>query len=80
TGCFVQAWNSYATMWPIARCVFGLDPDAAEKKLRITPCLCEEMRGMELTDVIIGGQRFNFRVTDALQVEVQAPDDWKILL
>ena len=80
SGCFVQAWNSFATMWPVAACIFGVAPDAARKRLSLKPCLCEEMDGVELKNLVIGGERFTLRahVGEETWVELSAPEGWTV--
>lgn len=81
SGCFVQAWNSFATMWPVAGAMFGVSPDAAEKRVVLTPCLCGEMDGMTLSNLKIGGESFCLKahIQEETWVEVTAPEGWEIL-
>lgn len=81
SGCFVQAWNSFATMWPVAGAIFGVRPDAANKRVILSPCLCPEMDGVTLSNLKIGGESFTLRVhvQEETWVEVAAPEGWEIL-
>ncbi len=36
-GCFTQAWTNYGIVLPIISHIFGINPDASEKKLEIAP-------------------------------------------
>lgn len=38
-GCFVQAWTAYGAVVPVVKYFFGIQPDAAENKIRISPML-----------------------------------------
>ena len=38
-GCFVQAWTAYGAVVPVVKYFFGIQPDAAEGKIRIAPML-----------------------------------------
>ncbi len=59
-GCFVQAWNSLATMWPYINSIFGVVPDAGRKKIVMNPCVGTEVQGMVLSNIPIGGEQFSF--------------------
>lgn len=59
-GCFVQAWNNMATMWPYANSIFGIVPNAGKKTILLQPCVGPLVDGMTLTNLIIGGEKFNF--------------------
>lgn len=78
SGCFVQAWNSLATMWPYFGSIFGIRPDAAGRKVLLHPCLCESMTGMKLTNVRLGGQSLSFVYEGNKTIRVTLPDaTWK---
>ena len=36
-GCFTQAWTNYGIVLPIISHIFGINPDAAQKKIEIAP-------------------------------------------
>ena len=59
-GCFVQAWNSLATMWPYANSIFGLVPNAYRKKLILNPCVGAGVDGIALQSLPVGGELFSF--------------------
>lgn len=78
-GCFVQAWNSFATMWPYFNSIFGIKPQADKKKIIMKPCLCDSMKGMELKNVIIAGERFSFYYKGEHEIQVSVPDEtWEV--
>lgn len=83
-GCFVQAWNSLATMWPYADSIFGLRPDAAHRKLVLKPCVGKEVDGISLLDVPVGGELFSFRyrIEDGVDIVlVKKPSvEWEVSL
>jgi hypothetical protein len=83
-GCFVQAWNSLATMWPYANSMFGIRPNAYQKKLVLNPCVGQEIDGMSLKNLRIGGESFNMSYRrdgewDVILVE-RPSEDWTIEL
>lgn len=80
-GCFVQIWNSFATMWPYFNSLFGVKPRADKKQLILKPCLCEAMKGMELKNVSIAGESFSFRYSGGKEIEVLIPEkSWEVQL
>ncbi len=83
-GCFVQAWNSLATMWPYAACILGIRPDAGRKTVRLAPCVGEAVSGMSLANLKIGGESFDFsyqREGEADVIRVKRPSkDWTVEL
>ena len=83
-GCFVQGWNSLATMWPYAGSMFGIRPDAYRKHVRLDPCLGRKAEGLSLTNLPIGGEYFDFyyeRIDDIDVVRVRKPSrEWTVSL
>ena len=84
-GCFVQAWNSLATMWPYANSLFGIKPRADKKNLYISPCLDETMDGLKLSDLIIGGESFTFEykakeMRIVITVNSEVKENWTFTL
>lgn len=81
-GCFVQAWNSLATMWPYANSILGIQPLAGNKKIMLSPCVCEEMDGICLRNIIIGQEEFSFALDikgKQKKIIVECPDTgWTI--
>ena len=61
-GCFVQAWNSLAIMWPYAGAIFGIKPNAKKKKIVLSPCINDTMDGICLKNVRIGKDGFTFHI------------------
>lgn len=83
-GCFVQAWNSLATMWPYANSIFGITPDAYRKKLTLNPCTGPAVEGIALRRVPVGGELFDFEYHRDGQediVSVKRPSaEWRVEL
>lgn len=83
-GCFVQAWNSLATMWPYADSIFGIRPDAAHKKILLKPCVGKEVEDIALTNLPIGGElcSFRYRIEDGMDtILVKKPSaGWEVTL
>lgn len=81
-GCFVQAWNSLITMWPYADTIFGIRPRAKQKQILLEPCVCEEMDGISLRNIIIGRECFHFYLTvknGLKRIAIDCPDTgWDI--
>lgn len=83
-GCFVQGWNSFATMWPYLSVIFGARPCAGKKELILHPCICPDMGELSLTGVVIGGSPFSFSLSfegerGKIRVEIPSPE-WKVSL
>ena len=58
-GCFVQAWSGYGVAWPLVTQVFGMQPDAFRRRLRLTPLLPASWSGAGLSGVRIGSNIFD---------------------
>lgn len=83
-GCFVQGWNSLATMWPYAGSMFGIRPDAYRKHVRLDPCLGRKAEGLSLTNLPIRGEYYDFyyeRIDDIDVARVRKPSrEWTVSL
>ena len=53
-GCFVQAWSGYGVVYPVARGVFGLAPDAARRHMALRPQLPQGWDHASLAGVRVG--------------------------
>lgn len=83
-GCFVQGWNSFATMWPYFSVIFGVRPRAGEKELILQPCICPDMGKISLTGVMIAGRPFSFFLDfeegrGRIRVEIPS-SEWRVNL
>ena len=55
-GCFVQAWTAYATLVPITGYFFGLQPDAFQNRVVVTPQMPDAWESAKLEEVhVLGG-------------------------
>ncbi len=54
SGCFVQEWTIYGTVYPVVRYLFGIDPQADKKKVVISPQMLDEWNNASLKNVRIG--------------------------
>lgn len=78
-GCFVQAWSGYGIAWPLVTQIFGLQPDAYQRRLTINPLLPPEWGEVALSNVRIGDATFEFRGNaDCLRVRCSDPS-WTVL-
>ena len=59
-GCFLQAWSGYAVVWPLVTYMFGIQPDAYDKHLTLSPRFPDGWPAAHLTNVRIGGTTFDF--------------------
>lgn len=83
-GCFVQAWNNMATMWPYANSIFGINPNANKKTILLQPCVGPLVDGMTLTNLPIGGEKFDFTYQETVSggvLTVRRPSpEWTVKL
>lgn len=77
-GCFVQAWSGYAVAWPIVAHLFGLEPDAHEKRLAVNPVFPGEWREARLSRVRIGDATFDFVWKDGCLRVVSSDPTWTV--
>lgn len=52
-GMFTQAWNIYGFAVPVIQQFFGISPDAAEKKIRVSPMMPSEWNTALLENVVV---------------------------
>lgn len=81
-GMMTQAWNIYSYAVPIVEQFFGLQPDAAHKRVVITPQMPSEWNEASLENVQVGNNEISvyFSKKDGkttIQV-VQTQPDWEI--
>jgi len=83
-GMMTQAWNIYSYAVPIVEQFFGIQPNAAEKKIVIEPQMPDDWNEASLENVWIGDNEvsINFSKSEGKTiVEIsQTQDDWEIYL
>lgn len=60
-GCFLQAWSGYAVAWPLVAQVFGLQPDAYNRRLVVDPCFPHDWQQASLRRVRVGSATFDLQ-------------------
>ncbi|REE91434.1 hypothetical protein A8990_105140 [Paenibacillus taihuensis] len=53
-GCFVQAWTVYGIAWPMLTGMFGIQPEAHRRKLKLRPRLPKEWNEISVKNVSLG--------------------------
>ncbi len=83
-GMMAQAWNIYSFAIPIVQQFFGIQPNAAEKKIVVSPLMPSEWKDASLENVLIKDNAvsvFYKETEQAITVEiVQNQGDWEIEL
>ncbi len=59
-GCFTIAWTSYGIVLPLVEHVFGIHPDAFDKKIIIEPHLPTGWENIRLTNLPVGTDSISF--------------------
>ena len=81
-GMMTQAWNIYSYAIPIVNQFFGIQPDAANKKVVIKPLMPSEWDQASIENVAIADNEISVyydKTIEALNLKVtQANPDWKI--
>ncbi len=83
-GMITQAWNVYGFAVPIVEQFFGIQPDAANKKVTITPQMPSTWNVASLENVMIGDNEISVYFseengTKKVRVE-QIKSDWQLVL
>jgi glycogen debranching enzyme len=78
-GCFVQAWSGYGIAWPLVTQIFGVQPDAHQKRLLLKPAFPAGWPSARLTGVRIGSGRFDFTWDGARLHVTAAEPGWTII-
>ncbi|HEY1352549.1 MAG TPA: hypothetical protein VGF67_23260 [Ktedonobacteraceae bacterium] len=76
-GCFIQAWSGYGVIWPVVHFFLGVQPDAAQRRLRCIPHLPGAWSQARLQHVRVGSADFTIQVVTTeqdLQVTVETSD------
>lgn len=84
SGCPVQAWTIYGMITPLVRYVFGITPDAYNKRIVICPQLPTGWDSMNLENQRVGNNTYNISV-DHVDGQVNivihsAQKDWQTIL
>lgn len=61
-GCPAQAWTLYGMAVPLIRYVYGIQPDAHEKRVTFSPCLPEGWDRIAIHDLPIGDNMISYEV------------------
>ncbi len=72
-GCFLQAWSGYGIIWPIVTHIFGFQPDASKRLIRLTPDFPTNWDQSSLKNVRVGEDIFDIvinRGTTKIRVEL----------
>ncbi len=81
-GMMVQAWNIYSFAYPIVHQFFGLQPNAAEKKVAIVPQMPDKWNEASLENVMVGDNEvsiFYSKQNEEINVRVtQTNPEWEI--
>jgi glycogen debranching enzyme len=75
--CFVQLWNGLGVIAPVVEQFLGIEPRAAERRLRVTPHLPDEWERARLNQLRVGATHFDIaveRVADSYRVRVDGDD------
>lgn len=85
-GCFVQAWTGYSVAVPIIRHVLGLNPNAHQRRLTLSPRLPASWDHFSLKNMRVGDLHLDFDLRwdiDQSTLEVQVDglaDGWQLEL
>ncbi|MCS4433807.1 glycogen debranching protein [Aquiflexum gelatinilyticum] len=83
-GMMAQAWNLYSFGVPIVTQFFGIQPEAANKVIHISPAFPTDWKEAKIENVEIGDNAisFEYKVNELGQVEAylsQEKEDWSIV-
>lgn len=81
-GMVTQAWNVYGYAVPIVEQFFGITPNAADKKVRISPQMPTSWKNASLENVSIGDNEISIYFSEKNGKQVveitQEKDDWQL--
>jgi len=79
-GMMAQAWNIYSYAYPIMHQFFGIQPNAAEKEIRIAPQMPDKWNEASLENVKVGDNEisvFYINSSDKLELKIkQTNPEW----
>ena len=78
-GMFTQAWNLYSYAFPVVQQFFGINPDAANKTIIISPLMPQSWETAKLENVKVGDNKIslNYKKTKqgySFEIEVDNPN------
>ncbi|RED92825.1 alpha-L-rhamnosidase-related protein [Marinoscillum furvescens] len=77
-GMIAQAWNSYAVATPIIEHLFGIEPNAGEKRITITPNFPPAWQQASIANVKIGDNSLTIEKNGSQLSIKQTLPDWTI--
>ena len=83
-GCFTIAWTSYGIVVPLIEHVFGIQPDAANRKIVFEPHLPTGWKDVSISDLPVGANLISFSRTSTergVLYDIDAKDGgWSFIL
>jgi hypothetical protein len=85
-GCFVQAWTTYGIVVPLVEHIFGVEPDAARRRVVFEPHIPAGWEGeaISIEDLPVGTNLISFtrsRTGDGIEYRLTSKDDgWRFVL
>ncbi|RNC89231.1 MAG: glycogen debranching protein [Allomuricauda sp.] len=79
-GMMTQAWNIYSFAYPIVHQFFGIQPNAAEKKVSIAPRMPDKWNEASLENVRIGDNTISVFWTNGKVRATQTNPKWEVTL
>jgi glycogen debranching enzyme len=81
-GMFTQAWNIYGVAVPIVNYFFGIQPNAGEKSITVSPVLPDSWNDVSLENVIVGNNSISISIIKNNEYKEyhiqQTREDWSI--
>jgi glycogen debranching enzyme len=81
--CFLQLWSNVGLVSPVVECFLGIEPRAAERRLRIAPNLPSTWAGAEVRRLRMGDTFMDVRFSrdqQGVRVEVGGASGWTLEL
>ena len=83
-GCFTIAWTSYGIVVPLVQHIFGIQPDAVEKRVVFAPHLPEGWADMRIDDLPVGANVVSLaaaRTGKGVEYTIESRDSaWTLVL
>ncbi len=79
-GMMTQAWNIYSFAYPIVHQFFGIQPNAAEKQITITPRMPDKWKEASLENVKVGDNTISVYHENGNVRVTQTNPDWELIL
>lgn len=77
-GCFVQAWSGYAIAWPVVAGIFGVKPNAAQRRIELAPNFPATWPDARLSNLRVGTNSLDLRWDGTTLQVVSREDGWDI--